>query len=1212
MNTKRSVYKSKALRLLFIALFVTVILSAFVFSASAATYSGTCGADGDNLTWILDTETGVLEISGTGAMKNYSSDNTPWYSYRGNIKSVKINEGVTTVGSYAFYGYNNRYPYLTKVELADTITVIYSCSFENLQLTSIDFPDNLLTINSYAFTNCTNLTELNFPDSLTKVESSAFSGCSKLTSVNFTKNITDLDICFSNCPSLVSFSVDENNKNFCSVDGMVLDKNKEKLIMAPSGLVDVCIPEGVKIIGNSAFYSSPKTKSITMPNSITQIENSAFYNCSALVTVKLSNNLKTIGKSAFSNCTSLKNIEIPDGVTTIEGYTFNYCTELSSVTIPDSVTTIGERAFFGCSKINTLVLGKGIKEIGVRAFQYYNSGHVYTRIPVKNVYYTGSIENWCKINFRTEYSNASGTTPPGPQFTNLYVAGELLETLVIPNGTTSISAYQFYGVSCIKTVILPKSVTSIGTNAFYGVYPKKVIYSGTIKDWCNISFSGGFYTWEDRIEANPVKSSTELYIDGKLITDIEIPSGTTAIKWMTFYNNDKIRNIYIPKTVKSVQSYAFYSCNNLTDVYYEGSQTEWNSISKGQYIDSLLNANIHYNSSPDDFSYKINFYSAIPSLTVNVGYKIPAAVQLTYHGEAVSENFDFSVISSNSDIISVSDFEKEENMLYFKFTAKKQGDVILTVTEHNSGEVYTVPINVVSDTLVFNSDYLPSYKQANQEYNAYTSGMYIADFSQTTNEDGSYNVTFDVYNTYSLMGVVNVYNEFGNILEVEPVDKLTTMPTSIFETVLSSGNLLFELNPFDFELFTFKQDSYAKKTHIEVTVPAGGRIEITNNPFTDDYCSTLNLIGLIFEYACTTADVLTDLGGGFEALENNTIKDILTNVLNSSPKIIKDFKSLLYKHTFKDLSFSTLNQLLSDAAEDCLQVINMNGIDIASWFGKAGVDIVEKVFTGSIGGYGFILNLMFDYSKFINTACWEISIFTENSNKGFSISFDRFGKLSGNGVSVTPENPAASLSDLNFVMHSFVISDDAELPFNFNDTVGQLSDKYVVRNIYLERDGEISQPGQNVQVAIPVPTDYDADKCAVFWITEDGELKDQKAVYKDGYMIFTTDHFSYYALVEIHTHSYKETEKVLTTCTQNGYTLFTCECGDSYTQTEFASGHNFDANMLCSVCSYNAAENCECICHTTNQFIAFIYRIVNFFWKLFRINPTCECGALHY
>lgn len=1211
MNDRKNT-SSMSFKILFIVLAVSVILSAFIFSASAATYSGTCGADGDNLTWILDTETGVLEISGTGAMKDYSSDNAPWYSYRGNVKSVKINEGVTTVGNYAFYSSSNQYPYLTKVEFADTITVIGNSSFAKIQLTSIDFPDNLLSISSYAFWDCTKLSELNFPDSLTKVESLAFSGCSKLTSVNITKNIAVLNTCFTNCPSLVSFSVDEDNKNFCSVNGLILDKNKEKLIMVPSGLVDVYIPDGVKIIGNSALATNKKIKNVILPDSVTQIEKGAFGSCYALENVKFSNNLQTIGQSAFSNCTSLKDIEIPNGATSIASHAFDGCTELSSVTIPDSTTTIGSRAFFGCSKINTLVLGKGIKEIGVRAFQYYNPAYVYTRIPVKNVYYTGTIEDWCNIKFATEYSNASGTTPPGPQFTNLYIDGELLETLVIPDGTTAISAYQFYGVSCIKTIVLPKSVTSIGTNAFYGVYPKKVIYNGTIKDWCNISFSGGFYTWEDRIEANPVKSSTELYIDGKLITDLEIPSGTTTIKWMTFYNNDKIKNIYVPKTVQTVQSYAFYSCNNLTDVYYEGSQTEWNSISKGQYIDSLLNANIHYNSSPDDFSYKINFYTAIPSLTVNVGYEIPAAVQLTYHGEAVSENFDFSVVSSNSNIISVNDFEKEENILYFKFTAKKQGEVILTVTEHNSGEVYTVPINVVSDTLVFNSDYLPSYKQANQEYNAYTSGMYIADFSQTENEDGSYNVTFDVYNTYSLMGVVNVYDEFGKILEVEPIDKLTTMPTSIFETVLNSGNLLFELNPFDFELFTFKQDSYAKKTHIKVTVPAGGKIEITNNPFTDDYCSALNMIGLVFEYACTTADILTDLGSGFEALGNNAAKDIITNVLNSSPKIIKDFKSLLYKHTFKDLSFTSLNQLLSDAAEDCLQVINLNGIDIASWFGKAGVDVVEKVFTGSIGGYGFILNLMFDYSKFINTACWEISIFTENNNKGFSISFDRFGKLSDNGVSITPENPATSLSNLNFVMHSFVISDDTELPFSFNETVGQLSDKYVIRNIYLERDGEISQPGQNVQVAIPVPADYDIDKCAVFWITEDGELKNQNAVYKDGYMIFTTDHFSYYALIEIHTHSHKETEKLPATCTQNGYTLFTCECGDSYTQAEFASGHNFDSNMTCRVCLYNAAENCECLCHTTNQFIAFIYRIINFFWKLFRINPICECGAMHY
>ena len=118
----------------------------FSLSLSAETYSGTCG---DNLTWTLDTESGILTISGTGAMTNYtSSDNVPWYSYRSSIKTVKIGSSVTGIGDFAFEYYTS--------------------------LTSVTIPNSITSIGKWAFAECYSLTSVTIPNSVTSIGDDAF------------------------------------------------------------------------------------------------------------------------------------------------------------------------------------------------------------------------------------------------------------------------------------------------------------------------------------------------------------------------------------------------------------------------------------------------------------------------------------------------------------------------------------------------------------------------------------------------------------------------------------------------------------------------------------------------------------------------------------------------------------------------------------------------------------------------------------------------------------------------------------------------------------------------------------------------------------------------------------------------------------------------------------------------------------------------------
>ena len=126
------------------------------------TYSGTCG---DDVTWMLDTDTGELTISGTGAMADYSrAPNNPWYSYRSSIKTVTIQSGVTSIGDRTIYGCAN----LTSVTIPDSVTSIGIRAFFNCtNLTSVTIPDSVTSIGDWAFAQCTSLANVTIPDSAT-------------------------------------------------------------------------------------------------------------------------------------------------------------------------------------------------------------------------------------------------------------------------------------------------------------------------------------------------------------------------------------------------------------------------------------------------------------------------------------------------------------------------------------------------------------------------------------------------------------------------------------------------------------------------------------------------------------------------------------------------------------------------------------------------------------------------------------------------------------------------------------------------------------------------------------------------------------------------------------------------------------------------------------------------------------------------------------
>ncbi len=186
-------------------LFLICILSAL--NINAEVYEGSCGA---NVRYSLDTSTGVLNITGTGAMTNYSSSSSvPWDSYRSYIKTVEISDGLSSIGEKAFRYCSN----IISVIIPNSVTGIGRYAFADCtSLTSVKISDNLTSIEQSTFESCSSLTSITVPNSVTSIIKYAFRRCTSLTSVVLGNNVTSIgnDV-FSGCSSLTDmYSYAEN------------------------------------------------------------------------------------------------------------------------------------------------------------------------------------------------------------------------------------------------------------------------------------------------------------------------------------------------------------------------------------------------------------------------------------------------------------------------------------------------------------------------------------------------------------------------------------------------------------------------------------------------------------------------------------------------------------------------------------------------------------------------------------------------------------------------------------------------------------------------------------------------------------------------------------------------------------------------------------------------------------------------------------------
>lgn len=173
---------------------------------------------------------------------------------------------------------------------------------------SYTIPSTVTSISNYAFFDCESLTSVTIPPSVTTIGMQAFSHCSELLTVFIPAKVTSLNYwVFLNSPTMIT--VDDNNPDYSSLDGVLFDKNKLTLIQFPTSKSgSYTIPSTVNQIMSLSFYNCINLTNVNFPSSVTMISTSAFQNCTGLITLELPESINIIGSYAFSNCSGLKSI----------------------------------------------------------------------------------------------------------------------------------------------------------------------------------------------------------------------------------------------------------------------------------------------------------------------------------------------------------------------------------------------------------------------------------------------------------------------------------------------------------------------------------------------------------------------------------------------------------------------------------------------------------------------------------------------------------------------------------------------------------------------------------------------------------------------------------------------------------------------------------------------------------------------------------------
>ena len=544
----------------------------------------------DSLAEITVDEKNANYSSLDGVLFNKDKTNIVIYP-NGKKGSYSLPNKVTKISSYAFCNCSG----LTSVTIPNSVTSIGDSAFSGCTgLTNITIPNSVTSIEGSAFSGCTGLTNIMIPNSVTSIGGSAFSGCTGLTSITIPESVTSLyGSTFDGCTNLKKIEVSQNNENYSSYNGVLLDKDGYNLIRCPEGKSgNFVVPDSVGCIESYAFYNCANLTNIQISENVNEIEGYAFKNCKSLQKFVLSDNVYNIGyyggwyelHPIFSGCTNLKEIEVGSGndnYSSIDGVLYDkevekliYCPAKKSgeYTVPKSIKSVTDYAFDDCNSLESIVLPESMPEFSYSLYDLECCPSLKSiKVMGNNAYYSaedGVLFNKDKTEIYVFPCNKEGN-------------------YTIPNSVTEISSNQFSQCTGLTGITIPNTVTEIGYSAFNGNLKSIKVsegnkyfcsYDGVLfnKDKTEILFCVG--NKKEFVIPNGVKSISGAFNDCSNLTSVTIPNSVTSV-YNGFNNCPNLTSITIPQSVISIYDNgyigSFLNCGKNFTIYgYGGTEAE--------------------------------------------------------------------------------------------------------------------------------------------------------------------------------------------------------------------------------------------------------------------------------------------------------------------------------------------------------------------------------------------------------------------------------------------------------------------------------------------------------------------------------------------------------------------------------------------------------------------------------------------------------------
>lgn len=475
--------------------------------------------------------------------------------------SVELPSTLMSIGDNAFYQCG-----LTRVVLPDSVTSVGTRAFGFCNsLTSVVLSKKLSNIAQRTFQSCALLQSVTIPGSVTSIGGRAFFECTSLTSVVIENGVTDIGaLAFADCSSLQSIVIPDS---VTSIDTAILRScnNVEKLSMpslcklhdlfdsngntVSTALTEVSITSGDELF-TSMFKGAASLKNVTISSTIKKIGDTSFSNCAALENIYYTGTAAELVGMSFSN-TAVAEIFNQHLYVLNGGGTYEKPTEIE---IPDTMTELNYY-FCGLNSLESITVPASIKKIIANAFLKYTG-----LTGLKNLYYKGTLEDWCGIEFENNYSNPINNTG-----SLLFWNGNSYESLtdiVIPETVTKIGNYQFYELGGVDSVTVPSSVKSIGKLAFYGCSAKTV-----------------------KITADGTSIGDSVFMRCTSLTTAEISGNVTRMGSGIFNYATGLKTVTLPTGIANFDA-KFFTQTSVSTIYFCGTEAEWEAIEKADGWDS--------------------------------------------------------------------------------------------------------------------------------------------------------------------------------------------------------------------------------------------------------------------------------------------------------------------------------------------------------------------------------------------------------------------------------------------------------------------------------------------------------------------------------------------------------------------------------------------------------------------------------------------------